>query len=63
MFSNKPKETLAARQIRQKRLVSNKLEIIWPETPQQQVKDYAVITTEEELEEYLNRCKDTGFCF
>ncbi|GKU79322.1 DNA polymerase I [Paenibacillus sp. L3-i20] len=36
--------------------------IVWPTTPQQQVKDYRAILTLAELEAYADRCEDLGLC-
>lgn len=36
--------------------------IVWPAVPPQQVKDYKPILTKAELDEYLQRCIETGYC-
>jgi len=58
----KQQTSLAKQQIQRKKFKTGKLELNWPATPEQTAKDYRVITTREELIEYLNRCKETGYC-
>lgn len=36
--------------------------VVWPAKPTQKVKDYQPILTREDLELYVQRCADTGYC-
>lgn len=68
LFGPKPR-TLASAKTTTKKLADMQptkkkkgFKVKWPPIPQQQVKDYKVIYTIEELRDYLKRCEETGIC-